>query len=97
VNFDHFSLLVVNAATAVMLGLSIPASIDIWPWLRRRGHWTVLALFALGWVVAIALGSMLEFPHNLEARRLVNGVACLYVAVILYLEDRLRNEHNASH
>jgi hypothetical protein len=90
---DRFSLLFVNAATGLMLGLSILPALDLWPWLRRHNHWAVLIVMMLAWGSVIVLASSFDRPEDLIIRRLTNGLVSLYVAVILVLDDRMRSRN----
>jgi len=92
---DHFSLAFVNAATGLMLGLSLYPTVDVWPWLRERWHWWLIIAMIVAWAGMILIGSLFDHPTDLIVRRFTNGAAALYVAAVLALQERNERRREA--
>jgi hypothetical protein len=87
---DGLSLLAVNSATALMLGMSMPLAIEVIPFLTLRHRWQALIVMVILWAGALAWASSLGDGHALIARRLVNAIAVIYVAGLLATANRRR-------
>jgi hypothetical protein len=92
-NFTLASLLLVNGATGLLLGLSVPFAVGPIPGVKHG--WSALAVVLAFWATAIMVAWLMPSPTDLIVRRCINATAELWVAYLLWHTTHERTKvHN---
>jgi len=102
VTADTLSLLAVNGASALVLGMSFALAVDVVPWLRRSARWrAVVVVLLVAWSGLILWANSLPHPEGLQVRRVMGGavslwVAYLFVRYVRSTPDRSEDDHEGT-